>query len=108
MVHFVSDPHNFDRGLVLDALSLMADGRQIRVFGGSALGICLDGMPIAPVFHFLLHFGYIRPLKPAQGETIPLSYGLTKKGYDFWQDGRRWWRSLSLIQKIKVRLFGKA
>lgn len=103
-----SDPLDFDRGLVLDALNLMACGRQIRVFGGSAHGISLDGMPVAPAFDFLLRFGYIRPLNPVPGEFFGLSYGLTRKGYKFWQDGLEWWRSLSIVQKIKVRLFGKA
>lgn len=104
--HF-SDPQNFDRGLVLDALGLMACGRQIRVFGASASGICLDGMSIAPVFGFLLHFGYIRPLERSQSEFFGLSYGLTRKGYQFWEEGRRWWKSLSVVEKIKVRLFGR-
>lgn len=101
------DPQDFDRGFVLDVLNLMACGRQIRVFSSSAYGISLDGMSIAPVFGFLLDHGYIRPLKPACDEVFALSYGLTRKGYAFWQDGVRWWRRLSIGQKIRVRLFGR-
>ena len=101
------DPQNFDRGLVLDALNLMACGHQIRVFSSSAYGISLDGMSIAPVFDFLLHYSYIRPLKPACEEVFALSYGLTRKGYEFWQEGMRWWCRLSIVQKVKVRLFGR-
>ncbi|MBS1191562.1 MAG: hypothetical protein H6R10_3354 [Rhodocyclaceae bacterium] len=108
MAQNFTDPQSFDRGLVLDVLSLMASGRQIRVFGNSSHGICLDGMSIAPVFDFLLRFGYIRPLQCAPGEFFGLSYGLTRKGYQFWQDGVRWWKSLSIVQRLKVRLFGSA
>lgn len=104
MLSITCDPDDFDRGLALDALGLMARGSRIRVVGDMA---CLDGMPVSSIFEFLLGFGYIRLLEDQLDECIGQTYGMTRKGYAFWQDGLRWWRSLTLWKKIRVRLFGR-
>lgn len=104
MLSITCDAHDFDRGLVLDALGLMAGGSRIRVVGNTA---CLDGMPVSPVFDFLLRFGYIRLLEEKPDEFIGQTYGITKKGYGFWQDGLAWWNALPFWKKIRVQLFGK-
>jgi hypothetical protein len=104
MVTIAFDPDDFDRGLALDALGLMASGSRIRVVGDTA---CLDGMSVSSIFEFLVQFGYIRLLEDKQDECFGLTYGMTRKGYAFWQDGLRWWRSLPLWKKIRVRLFGR-
>jgi hypothetical protein len=104
MISIAFNPDDFDRGLALDALGLMASGSQIRVVGDMT---CLDGMPVSSIFEFFLQFGYIRLLEDMQDECIGQTYGMTRKGYAFWQDGVRWWHSLPLRKKIRVRLLGR-
>jgi hypothetical protein len=65
----------------------------------------IDGYPVEPaIARWLMESGYI-----ASSGTTELGVGtlaLTESGVEFLKAGALWWNDLSVLQKLKVIIFG--
>lgn len=98
-----------NRAETLKVLRLMGEVRPILMLTGSDDGYgtrwVLDGQQVQPaIARYLMAEGFVAE----QGVT---EFGarkliLTAAGRDFRERGLRWWRSLGILQRLKITVFG--
>ena len=94
-------PHRF---WLLVMLRAMARGHALVVTGPSSFQSFLDGLPhVAILFQYILDHEWIAERESRDGIHF---YRLTPRGFDFWREGERWWRSLTWKDRLVVRLVG--
>ncbi|MDQ7990117.1 MAG: hypothetical protein REI09_10845 [Candidatus Dactylopiibacterium sp.] len=94
-------PHRF---WLLAIFRSLGAGNALVVAGPGAFAHYLDGVPqVALLTDYLRRHDW---LLPAHAPHDVKRYRLSAKGFAFWQEGERWWRGLSFLERCRVRLLG--
>lgn len=93
----------------LNVLQLMGNYAPILMLGNDAEGYgtrwTIDGHPVQPpIAKYLMQSGFVADA--GKTELGAKKLALTESGVEFRREGLLWWNSLSLFQKLKVRLLG--
>jgi hypothetical protein len=97
------------RAETLKVLQLMGKYAPILMLGDDANGFgtrwSIDGHPVQPpIAKYLMQSGYIA--ESGATEFGARTLALTEAGAEFREDGLRWWKGLSLFQKLQVMFRG--
>lgn len=95
------------RARMLDVLEHLSHGTLLVLVGTTAPVLWLDGYPdIGLLAGVLLSYGYVE-IAGRHPENVNVVYfRLSSEGARKLREGRDWWRSLSLWQRLKVRVCG--
>lgn len=98
-----------ERAETLKVLALMGDYAPIMMLGEDPDGFgtrwTLHGQQVQPVIaQFLMRANYIT--ETGKTEMGARTLTLTAAGIEFREAGERWWNSLGLLTKLKIRIFG--
>ena len=97
------------RAETLAVLHVMYDGLPMLLLPGDGCGYgarwVLDGQSVQPaIATYLMESGYI--VETGRTEFGAVVLRMTPDGVRFSDAGQRWWRSLSLLARLRVRFFG--
>jgi len=98
-----------NRAQTLELLRLMGGDRPLLMLPGDDDGYgrrwLLDGQQVLPgIAKYLMDGGFI--VADGVTELGAWRLTLTESGRRLRDDGRRWWASLGLLQRLKITLFG--
>lgn len=95
------------RARLLDVLEQLQRGHLLALMGTTLPVVWLDGRhDIALLAGVLFCYGYVEIVGRHRDNANIVYFGLSSKGALKLRDGRRWWNTLSLWQRLWVRLFG--
>lgn len=97
------------RAETLEILQFMGDHEPILMLKGDDDGYgtrwTVHGQQIQPgIARYLMEAGYVADTGATEFGARKLT--LTPAGTTFRNDGVRWWKSLNLLEKIRIRIFG--
>jgi hypothetical protein len=97
------------RAETLEVLRFMGDSEPMLMLTGSDDGYgtrwTMHGQQVQPgIARYLTEAGYIADSGPTEFGARRLV--LTAAGAEFLREGNLWWSELSLLQKIRIKLFG--
>lgn len=95
-----------DRGRLLDALSLLAQGHFLVRAADSAFGTCICGHSVVDLFEPMRQQQLITRYRGKSAAPGVELYVLSGKGLEALERGQRWWASLGFWQRVRVRLLG--
>lgn len=98
-----------DRAQTLKVLALMGRYTPMLMLSGDEDGYgarwSVDGHPVEPaIARFLMEANYIAETGTTEMGARQLT--LTDSGARFSDEGLRWWSTLNLLQKLKIKLLG--
>lgn len=98
-----------NRAETLKVLRLMGDYAPMLMLGADVDGYgvrwTIDGQPIQPaIARYLMESAYVADA--GKTELGARKLALTESGTRFRNDGLIWWTGLSLVQKLKILVFG--
>lgn len=98
-----------NRAETLKVLRLMGDFQPILMLTGDDDGYgtrwVLDGQQVQPaIAQYLMAEGFVADVGVTEFGARKLA--LTGAGRDFRERGLRWWRSLGLLQRLNITVFG--
>jgi hypothetical protein len=95
------------RARLLDVLEQLQRGHLLALMGTTLPVVWLDGRhDIALLAGVLFCYGYVEIVGRHRDNASIVYFGLSSKGELKLRDGRAWWSTLSLRQRLWVRLFG--
>jgi hypothetical protein len=95
------------RARLLDVLEQLQRGHLLALMGTTLPAVWLDGRhDIALLAGVLFCYGYVEIVGRHRDNADIVYFGLSSKGALKLRDGRRWWNTLSLWQRLWVRLLG--
>ncbi len=95
------------RARMLDVLDHLQRGHLLALMGSTLPAVWLDGYPdIALLAGVLFCCGWVEIVGCHRDHANIVYFRLSPAGTRKLAEGRAWWRSLSLVQRLAVRLFG--
>jgi len=95
------------RARMLNVLEHLQRGHLLAMLGTALPVVWLDGhQDIAVLAGVLFCYGYVEVVGRHRDNANIVYFGLSPAGARKLQEGRAWWNTLSLRQRLLVRLFG--
>ncbi len=95
------------RARLLDILEHLDRGHLLALMGTTAPSVWLDGNPdVALLAGVLFTYGYVDIAGQHRENPAVVYFRLSGTGLRKLREGRAWWNTLSLWQRLRVRLLG--